>query len=234
MVMNEEADNGGIAGRGRPADSRAESLIYDYHRARLERDYADIDDADELKSFFFEKIYPPPEARAALEGRNRSIRRIIRNPFFKIVFHPVTVRTARQLLELDKLTNDANRRIDEEMRKSPPPCPLDDDAYFKLCRAATTEDESRRRLECAMDVFNYSRLLIEGFPNLRDVFKVVPAPLLKIAGGALEFGIHGYNTLLCHRERLQYYMETIERRESDRIEKIFGGSGDAAAQAGGD
>ncbi len=234
--MNEEADNiGGIAGSGFPAEPRAESLIYDYHRGRLERDYADIDDADELKSFFFEKIYPPPEERAALEGRNRSIRRIIRNPFFKIVFHPVTVKTARQLLELDKLTNDANRRIAGEMRKSPPPpCPLDDDAYFKLCRAATRVEDARRRLECAIDVFNYSRLLIEGFPNLRDVFRVVPAPLLKIAGGALEFGIHGYNTLLCHRERLQYYMETIERRESDRIEKIFGGSGDAAAQAGGD
>jgi len=157
--MNEEADNGGIAGRGRPADSRAESLIYDYHRARLERDYADIDDADELKSFFFEKIYPPPEARAVLDSRNRSIRRIIRNPFFKIVFHPVTVKTARQLLELEKLTNDANRRMADEMRNSPPPLrPLDDDAYFMLCRAATSEDESRRRLECAMDVFNYSRL----------------------------------------------------------------------------
>ncbi len=232
--MNEEADNGGIAGRGRPADSLAESLVYGYHRARLERDYADIDDADELKSFFFEKIYPPPEERAALEGRNRSIRRIIRNPFFKIVFHPVTVKTARQLLELERMTNETNRRMAEELRRAQPTHgPLDDEAYFKLCRAATTEDESRRRLECAMDVFNYSRLLIEGFPNLRDVFRVVPAPLLKMAGGALEFGIQGYNTLLCHGERLQYYMETIERRESGRIEKIFGGSGDAAAQPGG-
>jgi len=232
--MNEEADNGGIAGRGRPADSLAESLIYGYHRARLERDYADIDDADELKSFFFEKIYPPPEARAALDSRNRSIRRIIRNPFFKIVFHPVTVKTARQLLELEKLTNDVNKRMADEMRKSPPPRPLDEEAYFKLFRAATRVEDARRRIECAIDVFNYSRLLIEGFPNLRDVFRVVPAPLLRMAGGALEFGIHGYNTLLCHRERLQYYMETIERRESDRIEKIFGGSGDAPAQPGGD
>jgi hypothetical protein len=233
--MTEAADNSRIKGRGNPADSRAESLIYDYQRARLERDYADINDAEELNSFFFEKIYPPLGKSAAFESRNRSIRRIIRNPFFKIVFHPVTVKTAAQLLELERLTNDANRRMAEELRKSQtPPRALDDEGYFKLCRAATCEEESRRRLECAIDVFNYSRLLIEGFPNLRDVFRVVPSPLLRMAGGALEFGIQGYNALLCHRERLQYYMETIERRESERIEKIFGEREECVARVGSD
>jgi len=219
---SERANAADTPERSKDSLRSAERLVYEHQRRRLEDTYSDFEGIDDVRDFFFEMIYPPPEARARFAARNRSIRRITRSWLFRITFHPITFRIAKQIIELEDITESINRRIARELcARGPLPDSIDDDTYCGISREVSTLKQRMRQLENACDGLHYGQKLVEYFPSgVGEVLRFVPKPLLRYSE-LIDFGIKGYNCLSNHVDELETFRHAIRDRETVYINRMF-------------
>jgi hypothetical protein len=204
--------------------SRAEQLVYDCQRRRLDDTYADIQDTDDIRELFHELLYPPPEERIKFIPRNNYVRRIARNWLFRITFHRMTVEVLEKAIELERINESVNGRIARALRdRGPLPDSLEDGAYIDIARAVSSRAERLRQLENVIFVLKYADVFVKYFRiGIKDILRMIPRPLIRNSD-LLHLGVEGYTRLKNHENELLNLIEIIRERESARIDTVYGG-----------
>jgi len=201
---------------------KAEALIYDYQRRRIERTYEDMEDIDEARGLFFSKIYPPPPERAKFRERDRSFVHTTRSRLLRMFIAKKTISLLEEIIELKESTDRFNRAMAEELvSEGNLPESLDDEKYFELSRRVSTFDDRSRQVRCAVDGFTLGVKVVLDFPlNLRQIVRFLPRGLIGNAD-LFDLAVDIYNAFHRHRNRLYAYREIMIERETARLKEMF-------------
>lgn len=202
--------------------ARAERLVYEFQRRRLEETYGDFENIGDLRDFFFTLVYPPPDARGRFAARNKAITRVCRNWLFRLTFAPITIQTLEKVIELERLTESINEKIARALcERGPLPEALDDETYFDVSRKASTLEQRTRQLDNALEALHYGELFLKFFKfGIKQILRMVPKALIRNSD-MLDLGVQAYTRLAAHKDDLESYRAAIRGRESARIGKMF-------------
>lgn len=200
----------------------AETLVYEYQKRRLENEYSDFEGMDDVIGLFFGYYYPPPEERGEFEKLKRAYVRTIKNPLLRLICSRWVTSRLEEIAELDGLTRKLNRAVAAELAElDPPPDAVDDDLYFRLSRRAVTRAQRERQVRCAVGGLELGAGVILHFPlNIQQIIRRIPRPLVRNRD-LFDLAVETYLVFHSHKKNLAEYIETIERREGERLDRMF-------------
>jgi hypothetical protein len=223
--MTDEAKSAGALSADVSPDClcRAEQIIYDYQRARLEATYADFSHYSDLHEYFFGLLYPPPDVRPKFAARNRTYTRIAGSRLLRMIFHPVTMRVMNQIAELDRMTEAMNRKFARSLcERGPLPDSIDDGIYFELCRKTTATAQHEKQFDFVYEGFYFGELVIKHIKmDLKDMMRLIPKSLMRNID-LLDLATRTYYTFRSHKNELETFRLTMHERELAYIGRIFG------------
>ncbi len=200
----------------------AEELIYKYQRERLEETYSDFEGIDDLREFFFEMIYPPPEKRRKLHSRNNAYRKAAKSRILGILIPELAIRALLEIIELEDMTELINKELVRALcEKGELPERMERSYYFELCREVSDPLQRKRQIECAADGF----LLVEMFVkytrfNLNQIVLLVPKPLVRNSD-LLDMSISAFLCFSNHKQDLERLRLSMVEREKKYVEEMF-------------
>ena len=202
---------------------RAEQLIYDYQRRRIEAAYADFGHYDDLREYFFGLLHPPPERRARFAARNRAYARIARARFLRLILAPVTIRVLNQITELEKITEAMNHKFARALCESGPlPDSVDDEIYFGLCRKTTTCAQHEKQFDFAYEGFYFGELVVKYIKlDLEGMLRLIPRSLIRNSD-LLDLAAQTYYCFRRHKNEHETFRLALHERELAYIGRIFG------------
>lgn len=207
--------------------AEAEKVIYEYQKRRLEEMYSDVGGLDDIRSFFFELAYPPPEERERFAERNLAFSRMVRNPLIRLICSREVIRTLENTRELNELTERLDGRVAKELSfMDPMPEHVDEKLYFEISSKVSTYEERMRQLEYAMGGFMLGIGVVIHLPlNLEQIIRIVPKRLVGNKD-LFELAVEIYRVFYNHRDDLEGYLELMNKRESDYLKRMFGRDAD--------
>lgn len=223
--MSDEEKKTGGAQAGITPDSarRAEMLIYDYQRRRIETTYADFAHYSDLHAFFFGLLYPPPEQRRRFAHRNRAYARIAGSRLLKVLLAPITIRIMNQVAELGRLADSLALTLERELCvRGPLPESIDENLYFELCRKTTSIGRHEKIFDLAYEAFYFGELVIKTVKmNLEEMLRLIPRSIIR-SSELIELATQTYVVFKRHINELEHFRLTLHERELEYIGRMFG------------
>jgi hypothetical protein len=202
---------------------RADAIIYEYQRRRLEATYADFSHYGDLHDYFFGLLYPPPDRRPRFTVRNRAYARIAGSRVLRLIFAPVTIRVLNQITELDHITEAMNCKLSRALcGRCPLPDSIDDDIYFDICRKTTTLAQHEKQFDFVYEGFYFGEIVIKNIKmNLEEMLRLIPRSLIRNSD-LLDLATQTYYTFQRHKNELETFRLALHERELAYIGRVFG------------
>jgi hypothetical protein len=223
MTGEEKTSGAGSAEVSPDFTRRAEQLIYDYQRSRLEATYSDFAHYDDLHEFFFGLLYPPPDKRQRFAARNRAYTRIASSRLLRIIVAPITIRVMNQVTELEQLTETMNHKLARALcERGPLPDSLEESVYFDLCARLTAIDQHEKMFDFAYEGFYFGELVIKTVKmNLEDMLRLIPRAIIRNSE-LIDLATQTYLVFRHHRNELETFRLALHERELAYISRMFG------------
>ncbi len=217
---------GGKSTGGAESENRlaiAGRIVYEYQRRRIEETYADFGQYDDLREYFFGLLYPPPDRRAKFAARNRAYRRVAAARILKYLFAPVTIRVLNQITELERITEDMNRKIARGLREAGLLTDqIDEQTYFRVCRETTSIGTHIKQFDFAFEGMYFGELVVKNIKlDLNAMLQLVPRTLIRNSD-LLDLATNTYYCFKNHEHDLETFRYALFEREVAYIGRMFG------------
>ncbi len=216
----------GIAILDRLKLEKAEHLIYDYQRRRFEATYADIDEIDDVRELFFCVLYPPPHEKDKFAGRDDAFKKTSRSWLMRHLAPRLIVDTLEDIIELNDTTTRVNSCMSNILASwDTLPEALSEQQYSILARKCTNHATALRTLQCTMSGFSLCAKVAKSTDyDLKKILRIVPKSFLRNSD-LFDLSVRTYHCFINHRETLDSYFAIIEHRETELINRLYGGNG---------
>ena len=187
-----------------------------FQAARLANSYRDVASEPRYRlatRFFLEDLYGPKD----FSRRDAAMLRIL--PMMARTLPARAVETATLAIEIEALSEE----LDHRMAAALEPGPIDDDAYSRAYRKASTRPERDRQIELLIEVGRRLDVLVKK-PFISRTLRLMRTPA-KLAGledlqDFLERGFAAFREM----DGAEAYLALIEQREEAILNRLFSGA----------